>query len=329
MAVKRTRKIDLQIRPEDMRIFVAIGRARTLTEAAEVLKVPLFTASRALKRIEHTAQLALIRRGESGLHLTEVGQEYLKACQSVLLAHQAAMEVLLARQMEPQGVLHVAAPVIFAQNVLSHVLSEFLSSFPKLRVELSLYCSDWNQEPKAAHDVFFKVRAPEESRHQMKLFPPIRQGLFASPAYLARHPELRHPVDLESHECLAFTEAEHRAYWKFWKNGEHLSVNPATRIVVSDPYVLARLAVDSAGVSVIPLWVAREHVNTGALVQMLPEWTVEPMFFCALYSGRPRPASKEGAFLSYMASILGGPKDPRCAGLDPNEFFVHSSLGMR
>ena len=312
-----------------MRIFVAIARARSLTEAAETLKVPLFTASRALKRIERTAQLALIRRGESGLHLTEVGQDYLKACQSVLQAHQVATEVLVARQAEPEGVLHVAAPVTFVQDVLSHVLGEFLDSFPKLKVDISLYCANWNQEPKANHDIFFKVRSPSESRHQMKLFPPIRQGLFASPRYVACHPEARHPIDLESHECLAHTEAEHRTYWKFWKAGEHLSVNPVNRIIVADPHCLARLAINSAGISVLPLWMAREHVSTGALVEILPEWTVEPIFFCALYSGRPRPISKEGAFLNFMASVLGGPKDPRCAGADPNELFFHSSTGSR
>ncbi len=312
-----------------MRIFVAIGRARTLTEAAEALKVPLFTASRALKRIERTAQLALIRRGESGLHLTDVGQEYLKACQSVLQAHQAAMEVLVARQLEPEGILHVAAPITFVQDVLSHILCEFLDTFPKLRVDVSLYCADWNQEPKATHDVFFKVRSPGESRHQMKLFPPIRQGVFASPRYLASHPETSHPIDLEDHECLAFSETDHRAYWKFWKEGEHLSVNPVTRIIIGDPYTLAQLAIDSAGITVLPLWIAREHVDTGALVQILTEWTVEPIFFCALYSGRPRPISKEGAFLNFMGSIIGGPRDPRCAGADPNELFFIGSQETR
>lgn len=308
-----------------MRIFVAIGRARTLTEASEALRIPLFTASRALKRIERMAQLVLIRRDESGLHLTEVGHEYLKACQFVLQAHQTAMGVLLAQQAEPEGLLHVAAPVTFVQDVLSHVLCDFLLPFPKLRVQVSL-CSDPHQEPNATHDVFLKVRIPSESRYQLKMFPPIRQGLFASPRYLADHPEPSHPTDLESHECLAFSESGHRAYWKFWQAGEYLSVNPATRIIIADPYALARLAVDSAGLTVLPLWLAREHVNAGSLVQVLTEWTVDPIVFCALYSGRPRAASKEGAFLSFLASVLGGPKDPRCAGADPNDLFVHGSL---
>ncbi len=327
MIVKKSRKIDLKIRPEDMRIFVAIGRARTLTEASEALRIPLFTASRALKRIERMAQLALIRRDESGLHLTEVGHEYLKVCQSVLQAHQVAMEVLLARQLEPEGLLHVAAPVTFVRDVLSLVLCEFLEPFPKLRVKVSL-CSDPNQEPDASHDVFLKVRMPSESRYQMKLFPSIRQGVFASPQYLADHSEPEHPLELNSHthECLAFNESEHRAYWKFWQNGEHLSVNPATRIIVPDPRTLARLAIDSAGLTVLPLWMAREHVTRGELVQVLTDWTVEPVVFCALYNGRPRGASKEGAFLNFLASILGGPNDPRCAGADPSDLFVHGSL---
>ena len=308
-----------------MRIFVAIGRARTLTEASETLKIPLFTASRALKRIERTAQLVLIRRDESGLHLTEVGHEYLKSCQAVLQAHQAAMEVLLARQLEPEGLLHIGAPVTFVRDVLANVLCDFMKPFPKLRVKVSL-CSDPYQEPDATYDVFLKVRVPNESRYQMKLFPAIRQGVFASPQFLADRPRLVHPTELESHACLAFSESEHRAYWKFWQGGEHLSVNPASRIIIPDPHALTQLAIDSAGFTVLPLWMAREHVDAGNLVQVLTGWTVEPIIFCALYNGRPRPASKEGVFLAFLSSVLGGPKDPRCAGGDPNDLFVHGNL---
>lgn len=328
MISKKVKRVDLRIRPEDMRIFVAIGTARTLTEASEALKIPLFTASRALKRIERLAQLVLLRRDEAGLHLTDVGQEYLKACQTALQAHQAAMEVLLARKAEPEGLLHVVAPVVFVQDVLSHILSEFLDSFPKLRVKLSLYCSDWNQEPNASHDVFLKVRVPSESRYQMKLFPAIRQGLFASPRYLADNPAPEHPTHMESHECLAFTETDHRAYWKFWQAGEHCSVNPNSRITVSDPHALAQLAIDSAGLTVLPLWIARKHVEAGDLVQVLTDWTVDPMVFCALYNGPSRVASKEGAFLNFLGSVLGGPKDPRCAGSNPKDLFVHGNLEL-
>ena len=327
MVSKKVKTVDLRIRPEDMRIFAAIGNARTLTEASEALKKPLCTASRALRRIESAAKLTLLRRDESGLHLTEVGRQYMEACQTALHAHQAATEVLLARQAEPEGVLHVLTPLIFVQNVLSHVLCDFLDAFPKMRVKVSLY-SGSQQEPNANHDVFMKYGMPKDSRYQMKVFAPIRQGLFANPRYLANHPGPTHPDDIQNHECIGYTDTDQREYWKFWQKGEYLSVLPKFRISVSDPRSLTRMVIGCTGISVLPLWLARKHVEAGNLVQLLPDWTLNPIPFCALYNGPARAASKEGAFLSFLGSVMGTPKDPRCAGADPKELFVQGALEM-
>lgn len=305
-----------------MRIFLAIGSARTLTEAASQLKMPLFTISRALKRIEGSAQAVLLRRDGSGLQLTELGQEYLLACRSALQAHQAATDVLFSRRTEPDGILHIAAPVTFTQQVLSQILVDFLVSFPKLRVELSICCES-TQEPKASHDIFLKAGVPNESRHTMKMFPPVRQGLFATPQYLTTHPEPLHPLDLQQHDCLGVGPGGIQLLWIFSRDNERLSVYPDARITVADPATLACLALNSAGITMLPRWLAQEHVKMGSLVEVLPSWIPDPVNMCALYSGRPNSASKEGAFLSYLASVLGGPKDPRCKGGDPKQLFVH------
>lgn len=323
MNVNRSPKSLPKMRPEDMRIFVAIGCARTLTEAADQLKVPLFTVSRALKRIEATAQVVLIRRDGAGLHLTELGEAYLQACQLAVQAHNTANDVLTANRTEPDGVLQIASPVTFVQEVLSLLLLEFLQSFPKLRVELSIYANS-DQAPKAANDIFFKIGMPTESRHLMKMFPPIRQGLFATPQYLATHPAPNHPLELDNHVCLGLAPGGYQSCWNLSQENEHLSVQPNSRITIADPVTLSRLTLASAGVAILPRWLIWDDVRSGKLVEVLPEWNIDPAVFCALYNGRLRPSSKEGAFLNFLGSVLGGPSDPRCKGGNPDDFFVRT-----
>ncbi len=320
MKANRPSKIALKLRPEDMRIFVAIGSARTLTDAAEELKMPLFTVSRALKRIEATAELGLIRRDGAGLRLTDVGDEYMRACHAVLQAHEAANSILLASKTEPEGVLHVAAPLTFGQAFLSQVLSEFLASFPKLQVEIFLF-SDTRQEHKASYDIFLRAGMPGESRHRLKLFPSIRQSLYANPAYLAKRPEPTHASDLEQLECI--TDQLNPSPWLLTRAGERVLVHFTPRVVIADPVSLARFAVKFGGITMLPRWLAHDYVSSGELVELLPDWTPTPVVFCALYTGHLSPTSKEHTFLSFLNSVVGGPKDPRCQGLDPRQFFVH------
>ncbi len=323
MPVNSSRKGRPKMRTEDMRIFAAIGTAHTLTQAADQLRMPLFTVSRALKRIEAAAQVVLVRRDGAGLHLTELGDEYLHACQSALQAHQAAADVLVSRHTEPDGLLHIAAPSTLVQETLSYVLMHFLKIFPKLRVHLSLI-ADLHEQPKASHDIFITAGVPAGSRHFIKVFPAIRMGLFASPKYLAAQADPVHPDDLGHHECLGLAYNESVSTWNLSSADERHSIHFNARISVADTLTLCRLSLASAGIATLPVWAAHEYVSTGALVEVLPEWTLDPIVLSALYNGRLRPGSKESAFLSFLSSVLGGPDDPRCRGGNPDEFFVRS-----
>ena len=318
---KQPKDKHIQIDAEHMRIFVAIGQARTLTEAAVSLQMPLFTISRALKRIEAMAELALVRRDASGLHLTGVGWEYFNACCGVLDAYQGAAGVLTSHRKEPEGTLRISAPLPFVRSVLAVILPEFRKLYPRLKVDITLYCSDWDQAPKAVHDVFLKVRTPRDSRHHLKVFPAIRQGLFASPQYLAEHSLPAHPFQLEQHSCLGQTR-DHSAFaWKLRRKAEHVVLTPNFAIVVPDVDVLTQLALRAAGIAVLPLWLAHAEVATGRLVRVLEEWAPEEVVFCALHSARLRMSSKEAAFLSFLETILGTQLDPRCQGEGPAKFF--------
>ena len=309
------------IEAEQMRIFVAIGQARTLTEAAASLQLPLFTVSRALKRIEIASKLLLVRRDASGLELTGAGRDYFNACFGVLEAHREVADVLEKHRKEPEGTLRICTPIPFARHVLSVILPEFRTHYPRLRIDMNLYCSDWDQSPKAIHDVFIKVRTPKDMRHHQRVFPSIRQGLFASLEYLSEHEAPATLLDLEQHSCLGQTR-DHTAFaWNLTCKSDHRTISPSFSIVVSDVDVLMQLTLGSAGIAILPLWQAQPEVTSGRLQRVLPEWVPDDLTFCALHSGRTRMASKESAFLNFLGNILGTRTDPRVRGEDPSLYF--------
>ena len=315
---KRSEKVDT----EHMRMFVAIGQSQTLTEAAISLQLPLFTVSRALKRIESAAKLTLVRRDASGLELTGAGRDYMDACLKVLQAHQEVTDVLAKHRKEPEGTLKISTPIPFAVHVLSAILPDFQRRYPGMKIDLSLYCSDWDKTPNAMQDITFKVRTPRDSRHHLKVFPSIRQGLFASPNYLSTRSAPAHPKDLEEHICLGLTRVPELFCWELTRHSEHVAVAPNFAIVAPDMEIMTRLTIGSAGIAVLPLWRAHNDVLAGRLCPVLKEWAPQEITFCALHSGRLRMASREAAFLDYLIEILGTAADPRCHGQDPKLFFA-------
>ncbi len=310
------------IAPADAQIFLAIASSHTLSEAAVSLGLPLHTVSRGLKRLEHAAREDLVRRSREGHSLTDTGRRLRAACHKILEAQHAAEEAIRGKRGELEGTLRLSAPAQFARSVLPAIVPRFQRRHPKLRVEIELYCSNWNQEPKTAHDVFLKVRTPRDSRRHLHVFPSIRQGLFCSENFLTScHAKPKHPTDLTSLTCLG-DEGSVIEGWSFSRESEQTRVHPDFVISVSDPDVLADLTLADAGIAILPLWLAANERTGRRLVRLLPEWEIEPIVFCSLFNGRLRPGSKEHAFHKELTSVLGTADDPRCAGIDPERFFV-------
>ncbi len=311
-----------QIMPADAQIFLAIASSHTLSEAAASLGLPLHTVSRGLKRLEHAARVDLVRRSREGHTLTDTGRRLLAACHKILEAQLAAEEAIRGKRGDLEGTLRLGAPAQFARSVLPIIIPRFRRRHPKIRVEIELYCSNWNQEPNTAHDVFLKVRTPQDSRRHLHVFPSIRQGLFCSAKFLAScQAEPKHPTDLTSLTCLG-EEGRVTEGWSFSKESEQTRVHPDFMISVSDPDVLAGLTLADAGIAILPLWLAVGKKTGQSLVRLLPEWEIEPIVFCALFNGRLRPGSKEHEILTEFTSVLGTAEDPRCAGVNPERLFV-------
>ena len=168
----------------DVRTFVSVAQAGTLTAAAKEMACPVSTLSRALTRLEKHLAVLLVHRGPRGLVLTDAGKEYLQSCRRALQSLQHGRDVLEGHRSSPSGLLKVACPVTMARDTLAPLLKEFLERYPELRVEIEPYAASWDQEPRDDVDVFFKLRAPKDSLRRVRPYPGMIRGLFASQNYL-------------------------------------------------------------------------------------------------------------------------------------------------
>ncbi|MGA8343372.1 MAG: LysR family transcriptional regulator [Candidatus Sulfotelmatobacter sp.] len=103
----------------DVRTFVAIAQAGTLTAAAKELQLPTSTVSRALTRLEKHLGVVLVQRSPRGLVLTDSGTEYLQSCRRALQTLRHGRDLLEDRRSSPSGLIKVVCPVTMARDVLA------------------------------------------------------------------------------------------------------------------------------------------------------------------------------------------------------------------
>jgi len=304
----------------DVRTFVSVAQAGTLTAAAKGMACPVSTVSRALTRLEKHLAVLLVHRGPRGVALTDAGKEYLQSCRHALQSLQQGRDVLEGHRSSPGGLLKVACPVTMARDTLAPLLKEFLERYPELRVEIEPYAASWDQEPREDVDVFFKLRAPKDSLRRVRPYPGTVRGLFASQNYLKDAGDLSTPDHLPLHNCIG------SAPWKLSRGKKVVTPDILFRVVTSDPTVALKLALGGFGIVILPLWMAKSPEVRKALVQILPQWVPEPITLCALFSSPSRLTPKVQVLLDFLDEYLGTDRDPRLMNDVAAGYFSDRSL---
>jgi DNA-binding transcriptional LysR family regulator len=304
----------------DVRTFVAVAQAGTLTAAAKEMRLPTSTVSRALTRLEKYLGVLLVQRSPRGLVLTDSGKDYLQSCRRALQNLRHGRDLLEDRRSRPSGLIKVACPVTMARDTLAPLLKEFLDPYPDLRVEIEPYAASWDQEPRDDVDVFFKLRAPKDSLRRMRPYPGTVRGLFASPGYIKAAGSPATPDDLAVHKCIG------SGPWKLSRGKKIVTPNILFRVVCSDPTVALKLAISGFGIAILPLWMAKSPDVRNTLTPVLPQWSPEPITLCALFSSPSRLTPKVRALLNFLDEYIGTDRDPKLKNDLAKGYFTDRTL---
>jgi DNA-binding transcriptional LysR family regulator len=118
---------------KELRTFVSIVGAQSLSAAARDMNLALSVVSKRLASLERRAEARLIARSTRRLALTEEGQDLYERAQRILAEIDAAEAALTSGRVEPQGLLRVSAPVAFGRAHVRASMSSFGSVHRRTR----------------------------------------------------------------------------------------------------------------------------------------------------------------------------------------------------
>jgi len=134
----------------------------------------------------------------------------------------------------------------------------------------------------------------EKDMVAIKLGGDLRMRVVASPAYLARHGQPQVPRELRQHLCLNFRwPTNGNLYrWEFERDGEKLDIAVEGPVIVDEPEILVRAALDGVGIAYLFEHQVAAALADGRLVPLLDAWTPPfPGFYLYYPANRqmPRP----------------------------------------
>ncbi|TDR85275.1 LysR family transcriptional regulator [Enterovirga rhinocerotis] len=279
--------------------LTAVVDTGSFTRAAERLGITKTVVSQQVARLERELQTTLLMRTTRRVEPTEAGR--LLHARSVMILRDAedAIAEIAQSNVEPRGMLRIAAPNDYGASTVSPIVAAFTRRYPACQVDLVL--SDARTDLLANQiDLSIRVGWLDDSSLHARRIGTFRQILVASPQ-LHDGLEAQDPADLGSVPFIANAALQEALVWQFTKGDfdrRTVRMQPAMTINATPAVLAATLA--GGGLSVLPDFVAAEPIASGGLVHVLPDWTLPSGGVYAVYpTARFRPA-KVTAFVAML-----------------------------
>ena len=227
---------------DDLRYFLSLSRAKTVSGAGKTLGVKHTTVSRRIKALEQTLGSRLFDRLSNGYAMTQAGE---KLYEHALIMEEQAFELnreIVGLDTQLQGSLKLtAAHDVLTRLIIPH-LGLFKRAYPKIDLQLSSSTDLANIGTKEADIALRLTPNPPDYLIGKKVLP-LGMGLYASNKYLKKN--------LKIDQLILWSPKDKQSEWVkqyFPKANINLLVNDVT--------TMTSCTVQHMGIARLPCYIA-------------------------------------------------------------------------
>ncbi|MFI8375431.1 LysR substrate-binding domain-containing protein [Pseudomonas helleri] len=271
----------------DLYYFAKVVEAGGFAAAGRLLGIPKSRLSRRVAELEERLGARLLQRTTRQLKLTAVGERYLSHCQAMLLQAEMADEAVASMSSEPRGRLRVSCPVGLAHEFMPEVISSFLRAYPHVQLEVILLNRRVDLITEGI-DVALRVRekGDEDPLLATRWLRQARTAMVASPEFARQWP-INSPEDLKNVPLLGALEPDRMVHLRMLDaQGKACELTMEARLGIDDFVVRKACTLSGLGFTVLPMMYCEQELESGQLVQILPDWSLPGGWLHAVYPHR-------------------------------------------
>jgi DNA-binding transcriptional LysR family regulator len=253
------------------RLFVKVAQNGSFSKAAQLLKVPKSTVSKAVSRLEKETGTKLLLRTTRSLTLTAAGRAYYDSCLGPIQSLEDAHKSLNGQDSILSGLVRITASEDIGLHIIAPCVGALIAKHQRLDFELH-YTDEVIDLVKDGFDLAVRVGRLSQSNFKVKRAGEVRLILVAAPSYIKRAEKIKHPSDLTYHDCISLSNPELLYRWSLKSSKGSAQVPIRARASSNQMNSLLQTALAGGGVALVPNYICQPEINSGKLVHVLPEW---------------------------------------------------------
>lgn len=284
---------------DSMRLFTRVIELRSFTQAAQDLDLKRSTVTDAIKQLEQRLNVRLLQRTTRHVSATLDGEAYYQRCLRILADVEEAEMAFAGAQ--PKGILRVDVHGTMARYFVLPGLPDFLARYPDIEMVLS---EGDRLVDLVREGIDCVIRAGELKDSDMvaRSLGQLEEITCASPDYLQRVGTPKTLEDLQGHQMIGYRSTATGGLLPLVFNveGKVHSVTLPTTLSVTGAESMKEAARRGLGIIQVPKYGLTEDLQTGALVQLLPQFSPGSMQVSLLYPRNRQLSPRVRVFIDWI-----------------------------
>ena len=287
-------------------IVIAVHRRGGFAAAANELGMSASAVSHAVQSVETSLGQPLFARTTRSVRLTEAGAAFVGVLGPALAEISGAVDNIGAARGRVGGTLRINAPRTALPIAVTPLLAEMAHRHPELTVEIT--CDEGLADIVAGgYDAGIRLgHTVAQDMVAVRLTPPFKAVMVASPGYLALRGEPGTLAQLAEHNCIGYRFVTSGAVydWDLRERGRNVAASVKGTVRVTDAVYAKELALAAIGIAYLFEPLVRAELQAGTLRQVLPRTAVEEPGLFLYFPRRAAQAPKLRAFIDLARERL-------------------------
>jgi DNA-binding transcriptional LysR family regulator len=280
--------------------FVRVVDAGGFSAAGRKLNMSTTMVSNHVQSLEDRLGARLLNRTTRKVSLTEIGKAYYDRCIQILADIEQADDIAGALQSTPRGTLRIYTNTHLVQ-FLSPVVAEFLAAYPDVKVDLVI--GERNVDLIDENfDLAVRMIPSPDSSLIVRSLATWRHVLCCSHGYIEKHGKPEQLSDLAERNCIRHVNYPFGDEWRFVdRKGASATVRISGNLISNSGDTLRLATLAGVGVWLAAGFLVRDHLESGELVRLLPEYRPVEFSMNAIYPHRHHLSAKVRTFIDLLA----------------------------
>jgi DNA-binding transcriptional LysR family regulator len=282
-----------------MQAFVAVATNGSFTTGAKQVDISTKLASKYVQQLEEKLGAQLFYRTTRSVTLTDTGKAYYERCTPLLDQFNELEGLVQQKQSDLAGPIRITAPTGFGSKELVEAVAEFQLLHPKVNIDLHL-ADHLVSVVEGGFDLAVRFGKLEDSTLIARKLRDMRIVIVASPEYLHKYGEPKHPSELTTHNCLLQMTTKEPAHWSFRLENEIKSYKMQGNFHANSPRAVVQMAIKGVGIGRAPLYTVNSYLKDGTLKILFEENEASATGLYAVYPPNKHLTARIRAFIDHL-----------------------------